>query len=77
MYLFIAQYQTVQVAAQPGMMTLQDGSQVVQTSVANVQMPLFTQQAGEINQSYILYRSVYIYLIENKIQFLLLKCYSI
>jgi len=29
------------------MMTLQDGSQVVQTSVANVQMPLFTQQAGK------------------------------
>jgi len=45
--LFTAQYQTVQVAAQSGMMTLQDGSQVVQTSVANVQMPLFTQQAGK------------------------------
>jgi len=29
------------------MMTLQDGSQVVQTSVANVQMPLFAQQAGK------------------------------
>jgi len=42
------QYQTVQVAAQTGMMTLQDGSQVVQTSVANVQMPLFAQQGSKI-----------------------------
>jgi len=49
--IFVAQYQTVQVAAQPGMMTLQDGSQVVQTSVANVQMPLFAQQAGRSNLS--------------------------
>lgn len=47
MHIFAAQYQTVQVAAQTGMMTLQDGSQVVQTSVANVQMPLFAQQAGK------------------------------
>lgn len=52
MHIFAAQYQTVQVAAQTGMMTLQDGSQVVQTSVANVQMPLFTQQAGKINRNY-------------------------
>jgi len=47
LHIFAAQYQTVQVAAQTGMMTLQDGSQVVQTSVANVQMPLFAQQAGK------------------------------
>jgi len=47
-FIFVAQYQTVQVAAQTGMMTLQDGSQVVQTSVANVQMPLFAQQGSKI-----------------------------
>lgn len=52
MQLFIAQYQTVQVAAPSGMMTLQDGSQVVQTSVASVQMPLFTQQGGKNNFNY-------------------------
>lgn len=52
MQLFLAQYQTVQVAAPSGMMTLQDGSQVVQTSVASVQMPLFTQQAGNNNYKF-------------------------
>lgn len=62
-YIFVAQYQTVQVAAQTGMMTLQDGSQVVQTSVANVQMPLFTQQGGKIyrNDFLIFYLNKYIY----------------
>lgn len=47
MIIFTGQFQTLQVATQSGMMTLQDGSQVVQTSVANVQMPLFTQQASK------------------------------
>lgn len=30
------------------MMPLQDSSQMVQTPVSNVQMPLFTQQGGKL-----------------------------
>lgn len=54
-FLSTAQYQTVQVAGQPGMMALQDSSQIVQSSIANVQMPLFTQQAGKISELKILF----------------------